>query len=124
MKDNEEFLKRTDDLALKLRLNLTDLARRIDLSDGSFFGYRTGRVALSHKAWRKLEDAERAAGIGVESAAPAAEAAPEPGGSDERLDRIEAALERLTLAVEALACSQGRPPTSSEAPGTRRKKSA
>jgi hypothetical protein len=63
MKENEIFLKRSDDLALKLRMNLTDLARHIDLSDGSFFGYRTGRVTISAKAWRKLEAAERAAGI-------------------------------------------------------------
>ena len=117
---------RTDDLALKLRFNLTDLARHIDLSDGSFFGYRTGRVALSPKAWRKLEAAEKAAGIGVErDAPPVAEAAKEPdeSGVDERLDRIEAALERLTTAVEALACAQ-RPPTSSQALGSGRKKSA
>ena len=126
MKDNEDFLKRTDNLALKLRLNLTDLARRIDLSDGSFFGYRTGRVTLSPKAWRKLESAEIAAGIGVESDPPSVESKEEelePSGRDERLDRIEAALDRLTAAVEALACAQ-RPPTSSSGRGDIRKISA
>ncbi len=126
MKDNEDFLKRTDDLALKLRINLTDLARLIDLSDGSFFGYRTGRVALSPKAWRKLESAEFEAGIGVEPAplpVHAKEEEPEASELGQRMDRLEAALERLTAAVEALACAQ-RPPTSSADRGDGRKKSA
>ena len=121
MKDNEVFLKRTDDLALKLRFNLTDLARHIDLSDGSFFGYRTGRVALSPKAWRKLEAAEQLAGIGSSHAPPAetspAELDPQVGGLEDRMARIEAALDRLTLAVEALACAQIPAQTSSVARG-------
>lgn len=129
MKENEDFLKRTDNLALRLRFNLTDLARHIDLSDGSFFGYRTGRVALSPKAWRKLEAAEIAAGISSSHDPPAE--IPEVildqhvSGLEDRMARIEAALGRLTLAVEALACAQISAQTSSVDRGDdERKKSA
>lgn len=132
MKDNEVFLKRTDDLGLKLRMNLTDLARHVGLSDGSFFGYRTGRVTISAKAWRKLEAAEKAAGIEAPQETAHVGGFPEPphvgGGPEtsnvgrftdsERLERIEAELARLTTAVESLRAGGivVRPPPVQHAP--------
>lgn len=63
MKQNEIFLNRTDALASKLRMTLRETCAFVGLSFGSFFGYRTGRVEISVKAWRKLEEAEIKAGI-------------------------------------------------------------
>ncbi len=85
MTENELFLKRSDELAYKLRLSLRELAPKLGLSAGSFFGYRTGRVALSAKAWRKLEEVERR--VAVTKAADALTvrlvAASEAGGETE-----------------------------------------
>jgi transcriptional regulator with XRE-family HTH domain len=61
--DTELFFQRTDRLASILRLSQRDLAEKIGVSAGSYFGYRTGRNRITNKAWAKLEVAERAAGI-------------------------------------------------------------
>lgn len=50
-------------LAESLRLKLADLAPRMGISERMLFGYRSGTYPISSKAWRKLESAERAAGI-------------------------------------------------------------
>ena len=108
-----------------MRVNIETLAENLGISRASFWGYRTGNRPISQKAWRKLEDAERAAGIGAEREPPAvAEEEPAVSEMDQRFARIEAALERLTAAVEALACAQKPLPTSSPALGDGRKKSA
>ena len=65
--ENRIFLERTDKLAATLRISLRDLAPRIGLSVASLFGYRSGSLKISPKAWGKLEQAEKseqAAGIG------------------------------------------------------------
>lgn len=64
--ENETFrnyLKRTDALAHSLGCNVEDLIARLATSRASLFSYRTGKRPISSKAWRKLEAAERAAGI-------------------------------------------------------------
>lgn len=87
-----------------------------------FYGYRSGKYPITEKAWRKLEAAEREAGIGVgEAAGPDPD--PPPAPSDlradlatqaARLDRIETLLSDLLERLDALV-----PQTSSEAPGDR-----
>lgn len=101
MTENELFLKRSDELAYKLRLPLRELAPILGLSAGSFFGYRTGRVSLSAKAWGKLEAAERAACKDDPPAEPAT-VCENPADYDralsdvsQRLARIESMLARL-----------------------------
>lgn len=63
-----DFLKRTDELALRLGVNVQDLPDVMGVSRASLFCYRTGNRPITSKAWRKLEAAEAAAGIGDASA--------------------------------------------------------
>ena len=65
MTESESFLKRTDLLASIWRLSQRELALKLDLSGGSYFGYRTGRIRITNKAWAKLEAAEATAAIEV-----------------------------------------------------------
>ena len=58
-----QFLQRTDDLAALLGCYLRDLPAKIGISERSMFGYRAGKYPVTAKALRKLEAAERAAGI-------------------------------------------------------------
>lgn len=107
MTENELFLKRSDELAYKLRLSLRELAPKLGLSAGSFFGYRTGRVPLSAKAWRKLEDVERSVAMSDHSAESPAVVCEEPADYGrsivditKRLQRMEAMLARLLAAKD------------------------
>ena len=70
MLNSETFLQRSDLLAEKLRLNVEELALKLRISRASFWGYRTGKRAISQKAWRKLEEAERLAGIATNETNP------------------------------------------------------
>ena len=58
-----EYSERTEFLATSLRQNLSDLPEKIGVSPSMFYSYRTGKHPISAKAWRKLEVAEKAAGI-------------------------------------------------------------
>ncbi len=58
-----EFSERTERLARLLSKNLNDLPCLIGISPAMFYAYRTGKNLISSKAWRKLESAERDAGI-------------------------------------------------------------
>jgi len=58
-----QFLQRTDDLAHHLGCYLRDLPDKIGISERSMFGYRAGKYPVTAKALRKLESAERSAGI-------------------------------------------------------------
>jgi hypothetical protein len=58
-----EFSERTESLAKKLGLNLSDLPEKIGVSPSMFYAYRSGKYAISGKAWRKLGFAE--AGVGI-----------------------------------------------------------
>lgn len=58
-----DFLKRSDALALALQKNVQDLTEVLGVSRASLFSYRTGKRPITSKAWRKLEQAERAAGM-------------------------------------------------------------
>ena len=54
---------RTDSLAVFLSVNLEELPPKIGISRGMFYAYRAGKSPISAKAWHKLEQAERAAGL-------------------------------------------------------------
>jgi transcriptional regulator with XRE-family HTH domain len=59
----ENFLERSDLLAAKLLLSQEELADFLGIGRTTLWGYRKGTRPINGKAWRKLEDAERAAGI-------------------------------------------------------------
>lgn len=58
-----EFLHRTDALAAKLGVQIVELPAVLGFSRASLFNYRSGRTEPTLKALRKLEEAERAAGL-------------------------------------------------------------
>jgi hypothetical protein len=60
---NAIFSEKSEKLVQHLGINLDALPARIGISKDMFYAYRTGRHAVSAKAWRKLEAAEAAAGI-------------------------------------------------------------
>lgn len=106
MNQNELFLKRTDALAERLRFTLRELCAHVGLSTGSFFGYRTGRVLVTTKAWKKLEEAEIKAGIKLESITDLEAHLPQSAGGGnvdaEKFAALEAKVELLTRMVETL----------------------
>jgi hypothetical protein len=54
------FSERTDVLAKRLGVPMRHLGHKLDLSPAMLFGYRSGKYAISAKAWAKLERAEAA----------------------------------------------------------------
>lgn len=60
-----EFSERSDNLAGKMGIRISDLPRKIGISTSMFYVYRTGKHPISRKAWLKLEAAEKAVGLGV-----------------------------------------------------------
>lgn len=55
-----EFLERTDFLAESLGVSLRQLAPELDISPASLFGYRSGKLPITSKAWAKVKKAEDA----------------------------------------------------------------
>lgn len=98
MREDEIFLRRTDQLAIQMRQNVDDLADVLGVSRASLYGYRKGQRKISSKAWLKLEDAERRAGVTAASAAQSqrlAAAAEEAGGTEEeRQARFDEMMDR------------------------------
>lgn len=108
-----EFFNRTENLAEKLGVRAIDLPAIMDVSKAMLFAYRKGKYPISWRAWRKLEAAERAAGLApaeTPAAAPershttarddtlpttAAQLAALEASISARLDKIEAALRAL-----------------------------
>lgn len=60
---HENFLQRTDALASALNCFLKDLPAKLQISERALYGYRAAKFPVTAKALRKLEAAERAAGI-------------------------------------------------------------
>lgn len=54
----ESFLERTDRLAALNSISLRELAPILGISQASLFGYRSGKIPISAKAWSKLEAIE------------------------------------------------------------------
>jgi hypothetical protein len=114
-----EFSERTERLALQLGSLLSDLPGKIGVSPSMFHAYRSGKHAISEKAWRKLNAAEQMAGI-IESKGRSEspsivvdiernyrkedpQSSPIQETDAERIKRLELSLATLTDTVERLA---------------------
>ena len=64
-RSSAEYSQRTDRVAAARKVQITDLYTVIDQSQRMIFAYREGEKPISKKAWRKLREAEIAAGIAV-----------------------------------------------------------
>ena len=58
-----DFLRRTDALSVKIGCDIQQLPEKLGFSRASLFAYRSGTRPITGKAWRKLEAAEREAGM-------------------------------------------------------------
>lgn len=87
-----EFSERTESLSDSTGCRLSDLPALIGISASMFHAYRSGKYPISAKAWRKLEAAERKAGIRPGEAK--AEAAPDPP-APARIDQLIALNQQL-----------------------------
>jgi hypothetical protein len=58
-----DFIIRTDLLADRLGLILSEIPQKIGISKAMMYAYRAGNSRITNKVWLKLERAERAAGI-------------------------------------------------------------
>lgn len=103
-----DFLRRTDLLAERLGLNLSEIPDRLGISKAMLFAYRKGTNRITPKVWIKLGEAERKAGMGsrpvsyqAQSQGPAEAAVlmDKPAAMDPLL-RIALALERIAKAME------------------------
>lgn len=87
-----EFSEKTESLSDSTGCRLSDLPALIGISASMFHAYRSGKYPISAKAWRKLEAAERKAGIRPGEAK--AEAAPDPP-APARIDQLIALNQQL-----------------------------
>jgi hypothetical protein len=62
----QKFTRRSDQLKFSLRLTDAQLAEKIGFSRRMLHNYRSGLKPITKKAWWKLEQAEREAGIIVQ----------------------------------------------------------
>lgn len=58
-----DYARRTDALAAFYSINLEGMPEKLGISRASFFAYRKGKNPISSKAWMKLEQVERMAGV-------------------------------------------------------------
>jgi hypothetical protein len=54
-----EFIRRTDALAHRLGLNLSEIEGFLGISKAMLYAYRSGKNRITQKAWLKLASAER-----------------------------------------------------------------
>lgn len=99
------FLRRTDDLAVRLGKKTEDLPELLGISRASLFGYRSGKRNITGKAWSKLEAAERAAGISLEPKEPDRNSLPKDPAETEK-EREEIA--RLEKEIKSLHSKMDR----------------
>lgn len=89
----------------------------LGLSVASLFGYRSGSIKISAKAWSKLEQAERAVSQGP---APPPSASPSATSAPPRFDGVEtdpamlAVWERIAMALEKLVKLEEKKSSKSE----------
>lgn len=93
-----EFSEKTESLSDSTGCRLSDLPALIGISASMFHAYRSGKYPISAKAWRKLEAAERKAGIRPGEAK--AEAAPDPP-APARIDQLIALNQQLAEMTRA-----------------------
>ena len=94
-----DFLRRTDALAVRLGIDIGDLPDLLGFSRASLFAYRTGKRPITGKAWEKLAQAERDAGLGKVVSMTITDTNNPEGGLEARLVRIETLLEELLGAL-------------------------
>jgi hypothetical protein len=104
-----DFLRRTDYLAEKLGITLDDLPDLLGFSRASLFGYRMGKRSITRKAWLKLTEAEKAAGL-LEDAAPKQE--------PDRMDLMDARLTRIEQMLKDLMETMAKTPPPADVPKT------
>jgi transcriptional regulator with XRE-family HTH domain len=66
---SDTFLNFSDRISALTRAtgwNMSEISRQIGISRAMLYTYTTGKTPISNKAWLKLEEAERAAGLGDE----------------------------------------------------------
>lgn len=97
--ENRVFSERSDALSEHLRISLRETAARIGISQAMLFAYRTGKSPVSGKAWRKLEAAERAAGLRTpgDQASVIIEAAEKYAGKETDPEKAENLFNRLVI---------------------------
>jgi len=131
-KSYQSFCERTDALAKELRINVSDLPQKIEVSASMFHSYRSGKYPISAKAWRKLEAAEAGAGVVLEKGFGVPCGTPKKGSKNDESDvlsgdpnenpgpheQLMTVLTRIAEALEALVETRqlegSAPPTSSE----------
>lgn len=92
--DNHElFSEKSEKLAAHLGVKLDELPARLGVSKDMFYAYRTGRYPISKKAWRKLREAEIAAGLHTSAAS---------YGEPDQITRLEQGIAWLEKEVAAL----------------------
>lgn len=104
-RSSSQFSQRTERLADVLKVQLGELPDRIGVSPRMFYGYRSGKYDVSDKAWRKLDQAERAAGIAPESEdSPKKRLNQNPPGElpEDRAARMEKKMDRLEAMMEEM----------------------
>lgn len=108
-RSQSHFSQRTEELAARLGVLLRDLPAQLGFSPRMLYGYRSGKYPITAKAWRKLEAAERAAGITAEpptagghSATPAPTPGRDPASPPPPPDQALHSLARLTARLDAI----------------------
>jgi len=97
-----EFIHRTDKLAVRMGMNLSDIPDAIGISKAMLYAYRNGKNRITQKVWAKLEAAEQAYGPPpTKEPEPAGETAPEPPEQRTETELIDL-LERIATALEKL----------------------
>ncbi|MDR2512668.1 MAG: hypothetical protein LBD01_02575 [Puniceicoccales bacterium] len=100
----QTFTTHTDFLALKLG-SLEAVPIAMGISRAMFYAYRAGKNPISHKAWLKLERAEKAAGIEAEGRSELLRHSRQVLPTEEsliaaRLEAIEAHIAQLTALLK------------------------
>lgn len=92
------FLHRSDILASRLSIRVEDLPPFLGVSRRTLFACRSADSAVTPKSWLKLEQAERASGLGVAAEVPVKEVESSSG----RLGEIREQLASLQAEISTL----------------------
>ena len=98
-----EFSRRVDTLAGLMHVNLSDLPDKLGISQSLFWAYRSGKLPISNKSWKKLFDLEIRSGLQKQQPMMVAEEGPQTPYGHHRLTggELVEAWERLTSKARA-----------------------